>query len=127
MKIRFYKPDDYHTLKKWYEGHKEPAPIPELIPRTTLILEEDNSPVMSISVIFTNLEYLAFLENYIKKPGYKNDSAIHEFIDYVEAFIKAQNCKMIMCLSYRDELKDRYQQFGYQKTLDNLSSFIKQI
>ncbi len=127
--IRNYTLADFETLKSWWVAADEPGPTIEMLPEdSTFILEVDGVPKMSISVYLTNTNYLAYLECFIKNPeiNYKNNYT-QQIIDHAEQFARSKGVKILVCLSYREKLKQRYQEFGYHRTLDNLSGFAKQI
>ena len=129
--IRNYKDSDYEMLKNWWNSQNQREPSKELIPNeTTFILEVDNEPVVSISVFLTNVRGMCFLENFIGNPLKKGDvrkecSSI--IVNYALKFAKELGYKRAVCFSYEEALKKRYQDLGMTKTLDNLSSFVKEL
>lgn len=128
MKIRMYKNSDYEILYTWWLKANEPAPLPGMLPEnSTFILEENNKPLASICIYFTNTKEIAYLENLVKDPEFKNKQAIQQLVEFSENFAKELGYKRLICLTRKEKLKNRYQELGYQKTLDNLSSFVKEI
>lgn len=125
--IRRYTPKDYPLIKSWWDSHNEPGPLPEMLPSTTFILECDNKPKMALSLYLTNTLVIGYLENFVKSPDFDNDDLTRKFLSHVETTAKNLGVKLLLCMSYRDKLKARYESLGYKNTLNNLSSFVKEL
>lgn len=130
MNIRQYKDSDYDMLVKWWNDQGEAAPEKDLIPvESTFVLEVNNVPIYSLSAYLTNVKGMAFFENFVGNPLYKKERKEYSvaIMAYVENFIKEKGYKRVVCFSYKDKVKSRYQEMGMKKTLDNISSFIKEL
>ena len=129
--IRKYDKSDYPMLKSWWEAHNEPVPSEDLMSELgTFIFEIRGEPILSISVILTNVPGMCFLENFIANPTMdKNDRKEYSqmLVNYALNFAKALGYKRAVCFSYRDSVKARYENLGMTKTLDNLSSFVREL
>lgn len=125
--IRLYRESDFELLKSWWIEANELPPLKEMMTLdSTFVLEKDGVPVMSLCVYFTNCKHLAYLENFIRNPSLNNSNLYSEkIVTHVEEFARSKGYRIIACLSYKDKLKQRYQQLGYINTLNNLSSFVK--
>lgn len=128
MNIRLYKNEDYEMIKSWWIEANEPFPPKELMTEdSTFILEINNKPLMSVMLLLTNSS-LAWLTSFIKDPKFKDSKEASKFItNYAENFAKEKGYKTILMFSYTDNLKQRYQNLGYIKSADNISSFVKRI
>lgn len=90
-------------------------------------MEIGGKPRLSIAV-YTTGSSVAYLEAFIKDPLLKNNTECsEELVRYAEEFARSRGHKYLVCLSFRDKLKHRYQELGYRRTTDNLSSFCKEL
>lgn len=128
MNIRLYKKEDYELVKSWWLAAKEFAPLEEMLPEeSTFILEINNEPKICLTTYLTNCKFFAYLENFVKDPNFNNEEAIQKLVSHVEKFVKDKGYRVLFCLSYKDKLKERYEELGYTNTLNNLSSFNKEL
>lgn len=128
--IREYRDSDYEMLRSWWEVQGEPAPTRNLIPKdSTFILEISGDPILSISAYMTNVKGMSYLENFIGNPQYKEDRSKHSsiIVEHAVTFLKNKGYERVVCFSYKDKLKKRYEELGMKKTLNNLSSFVREI
>lgn len=129
MNIRLFKKDDYELIRSWWIKANEFPPYQEMLPEeSTFILEIDNQPKMCLTVYLTNCKFFAYLENFIKDPEFKNSkNEVNQLLEHAEKFAKDKGYKVLFCLAYKDKLKKRYEELGYKNTLNNLSSFVKEL
>lgn len=130
MNIRNFKKSDFEMIKTWWNEAQEMPPTLEMLPEdTTFILEVNNEPQVCITVYLTNTNYVAYLENFVKNPNLKENSKQHTeaLVKYAEEFCKDKGFKVLVCLSYKKKLETRYQDLGYINTLNNISSFVKEV
>lgn len=129
--VRLYKDSDYAEVKRWYAQTEEGIPAPDLFPHeSTLILEADGSPVFCLIVYLTNSKKLCYFEGWVGNPdfrGEKRDEASHRLVDAACAFAKSLGYQNALTFSYRDKVKERIGDFGFIRTLDNLSAFVKEL
>lgn len=130
MNIRLYKHSDYEIIKGWWLQINESPPSIEMLPEdsTFVLTNENNKPIACVNAYLTNSKEVSFVENLIKDSNSdvkKED--IQKLINYIFNYIKEQGYKRTLCFSYRDKLKKRYQEFGFIKTLDNVSTFCKEL
>lgn len=128
MNIRLYKEEDYEMISSWWKTANELAPPKEMmIEDSAFILEINNKPVISIMLLLTNSP-LAWLTSFVKDPEFiDSKEASKAIVNYAENFAKDKGYKTILMFSYTDKLKKRYQDLGYIKSADNVSSFVKRI
>lgn len=67
--IRHYEPEDYPTLKSWWDAHCSDAMLEEMIPVSTCIVLMDGEPVASGSVFPCNNNGVAFFHGLVTRPG----------------------------------------------------------
>ena len=129
MNIRLFNKNDFETIKIWWNKANEIPPTLEMLPEeSTFILELNDEPQICITVYLTNTNYLAYLEALVRNPELKNHQYYTKLlIQHVENFVKEKNYKILICLSDKDKLKARYMELGYINTLNNLSSFAKEL
>lgn len=125
--IRNFKKNDFETILSWWNEVKEIGPTIEMLPEeSTFILEINNVPKMCVTVYLTNTNYVAYAENFVKAPGLSNKYS-KTLVNHIEKFTKDKGFKVLLCLSYKEKLKRRYEKLGYRNTLNNLSSFVKEL
>lgn len=127
MIVRPYKESDWSTLLNWWISAEEFPPYKTMMCDSTFILEDEEKIKASVTVYLTNCKDVAFLENFIRDPEFRNKEAIGTLVKHAEDFTKAQGYKLLIALAYKDRLKNRMQTLGYQKTLDNLTSLVKEL
>jgi len=129
MNIRLFNKNDFEMIKMWWNEAQEMPPTIEMLPEeSTFILEVNNEPQVCITVYLTNTNYVAYLENFIKNPNLKDSKEYtKKIVEHAENFAKQKGFKILVCLSYKEKLKQRYQDLGYINTLNNLSGFAKEV
>lgn len=131
MNIRSYKNSDYGEIWKWWIEQNEIPPLPDMMPEeSSFVFEFDGVPILAVALYLTNTKEVCYIENLVGNPKFKSPArknALAMLIDHLEKFAKEKGFKRLIMLSYRDGLKKRYQELGYSKSLDNLSSFVKEI
>lgn len=131
MKIRFYKKEDFNEIQSWWIKAGETAPILGQLPEdSTFVLEKNGVMIACVSAYLTNCKEIAYIENLAKDPdlgSYVTKEMINNLIDHTFNFIKELGYKRAICFAYVDKLKERYLEFGFHKTCDNLSSFSREL
>ena len=129
MNIRNYRESDFEVISSWWKDANEIGPTKDLLPlESTFVLEINNEPKACITVYLTNCHTIAYLENFIKDPKLENSRELtKELVKYAEDFTHNLGYKILICFAFRDKLKNRYKELGYKNSLDNLSSFVKEL
>lgn len=129
MNIRLYKKEDFNIIKDWWIKSNEVPPIEEMLTEdSTFILEMHGKAKMCISVYLTNCKCVAYLENFIKDPEFKDSKKSSKtLVEHAEIFAKEKGFRILVCYSYKEKLSKRYQELGYINTLNNLSSHAKEL
>jgi hypothetical protein len=90
---------------------------------STFVLEDSGRAVMSISVLLTNSNEVAFLENFVADPEFRGPArseAATMLVEHARSFAKQRGYKRVLCFCYREGLKRRYQELGMTPALDNV-------
>lgn len=128
--IQKYHPSYFETLDSWWEHYNETAPTKELIPESTFIVFCKDTPILSVSLILGNITEYCTVDNFIGNPDYEGPIR-HEagFLlnAHIAEYAKNLGYKKLFCMSYREPVKRRYEELGYVKTLDNVTTYIKEI
>src|ERR1035437_5787146 len=122
VNIRYYSSSDHSMINAWSQGYKEPYPPAEFLPETTFVLEKQGAPVFAGSLLLTNspisyFEYFAGNPRYIESDRHLLSQMLFDRI-VEEATLRGYK-KLLFC-SYRDKLKQRYEELGAVKTLNDV-------
>jgi hypothetical protein len=127
--IRLYKKEDFKMIQDWWIQSNEVAPLEDMLTLdSTFILEVHNKPRMCISAYLTNCKCVAYLENFIKDPTFKDSkNCSKQLVEHAENFVKEKGFRILVCYSYKNKLTKRYEELGYINTLNDLSSHAKEL
>jgi hypothetical protein len=129
--IRPYKATDFPLVKSWWNAANEVAPLPEMMPEdSSFITEIDGRPVLAVTVYLTNSKAIAYTENFIGDPEYKGSSrreAASMLSDHIATFAKERGYQNLLCIASTQKLVGRYEELGYVKTLENVSTFVRRL
>lgn len=128
MIIRLYKPEDFEMIQSWWTSQGEISPSKEMMPLdTSFVLEENGVPLASVCLYFTNSKEICHFANIVGSPdskGPKRKEATQLLLEYAKLFAKEHGYKKLLCFSYKDKLKKRYEEMGWTPTLHNITSFV---
>ena len=127
--IRLFKPEDMNMLHKWNAAYSEPGPTFDMIPEdSSFVLEANRIPILFISMLCTNSKY-AYLENYCGDPEFRGlrSDAVQYLIKHLESFAKERGYKFLMTFAYKPKLVKQFENYGFTKTLEGLTAFIRGI
>lgn len=112
MNIRSYIPQDFKTIQSWHSD----APSMEQFPlESSFILEENNVPVVCISIILTNTP-ICYMDNMIGNPEIKDRKEYTQtLMNYAWSFAKGKGYKYSVAFSKNEKLTSRHNQMGWQK------------
>jgi hypothetical protein len=129
FRIEQFKASDYPMLKSWWDFHGEMAPELEMMPETSYIMYFNNEPILSVSLLLTNTP-IAWAENFIGNPELKGDirkECGYIIVHHLEKVAKEHNKTRIFCMSMNKKTTKRYIDLGFNKTLDNVNTFTKEV
>lgn len=128
-KLRLYTDDDYLEVKRWYAATDEGTPTSSIFPQeSTLLLEANGIPVFCLIAYLTNCKEVCFFEGFIGNPDFRGPERLEAsqlIVDKACEFVKSLGYKNALTFAYRDKVKKRIEELKFEKTLDNLSCFIK--
>jgi hypothetical protein len=129
--IRNYEDCDFQMIKSWWDAADVQAPNRALMPKeTTFILELDGKPVMTLALFITNSFGMAYIENFVAAPDFKSSvrkKASKVLFDHILNFAKKLGYHRVCMFAYNDKLANRYTELGMNKTLNNVTTFAKEL
>lgn len=128
---RLYKDSDYEEVKRWYAAYDEGTPSPSIFPSdSTLLLEANGTPVFCLIVYLTNCKEICYLEGFIGNPDIKGSerlAASERMKDEAISFAQERGYRHALTFAYREGVKRRIKELGFEETLENLSCFVKRL
>lgn len=129
--IRLYTLRDFEMLQSWWKAVEEPAPTQEMLPlETTYIMEYNEIPILSVCLYLTNCNEFCDADCFVGNPEFDGDirkiGAI-KLSEFLEHSAKRLGYKKIRAFAYKDQLKKYYPELGFNKSMDNVASFIKEV
>jgi hypothetical protein len=123
--IRPYKETDFQTIQKW-----SPRIWKSLFPDTTYIAEIDGVPSVCLCLYLMNSPDACMVENLFSDPTQKGPArkeAVNLLFKHLEEVAKSLGYKTLVLFSYEDKLKLRYEEIGYVRTVDNVTTYAKSL
>jgi hypothetical protein len=131
MNIRPFKIEEYFMVCQWWTTQGEEAPSLAMMPlESTFMVDVNGNPILAVTLYLTNSKEVCYVENLIGNPEYKTESrklAAAKLQEFIEQFAKDRGYRHLVCFGYKEKVKNRYVELGYKKTMDNISSFSKEI
>lgn len=118
--VRPYNADkDIEMITEWCKAYNEHAPIKEIIPASSYVLEIDNTPALFLSLIKTNTS-ICFFENFCGNPDFKGKraEAVPYLINHIEQIAKAEGYLGIVTYAYKPKLVPLFETYGFTKACD---------
>ena len=80
IRIREYEPEDYPVLKDWWQRHDAERLHEDMIPKSSVIVEDKNGPAGFAGLLLSNCNQVAFCLGLVVRPGLNvsESQAIHE-------------------------------------------------
>ena len=130
LMIRNYSHSDYGMIKQWWEEAQQCVPPEHHMPEeSSFVLELDGVPSLAVSLYMTNVD-IAWVDNLIGNPKMKGEDrkkAVKVLLDRLEEFCKSKGKRVLFCMSLSDATTRRYEQLGFLKSQNGVSTFIKEI
>lgn len=130
LNITNFKSSDYEMIQAWWSAANELCPPLEAMPEeSTFILSANGVPAASISVLLTNTKELCYLENFVSNPELKGarKELTQKIIDHANQYARNLGYKRTLIFSYKDKIKNRYEELGMRHTVSNVSAFVKEL
>lgn len=123
---------DYELVSSWWRAANEPGPTVTMMPEESTFIIEDlkGTPIAAITVYLLNTSRFAQLENLIAAPNLTLSTrreAVQNLVSYAENYIRSLGYQGVACMSYRPKLTERYQQLGYTRTLEQVTTLFKEL
>ncbi len=129
--IRFYNNEDYEMLRGWWASSNRLGPQQNMMSESSsLILEIEDKPVLSITVYFTNASGVCFLENFVGNPDFKGPSrkeAAKLLVEFSYEFAKSMGYKNIVGFGTHEKLNKYYEELGMKPMTHNITSFVREL
>jgi len=128
-RIRAYSVEDYKNISGWWKFYDETPPSRLMMPEdSSWILEDDDGPLLCVTVYLTNSKELAWVDNLIGRP--KADKSLRreatmELLKYIGNVSRELGYEKLFCFSEKPELKRYYMDIGFIPTMDNVTTFVK--
>lgn len=131
MNIRNFKQSDYPMIYNWWSVQKEQAPLLGMLPEeSTFVLELNKQPALCVTIYLTNTKELAYVENLVGNPELKSKErkeATYHLNEHLKEFAKSKGYKRLVCMSEKAQLKNYYTSLNYTETLNNVSTFVREL
>lgn len=121
---------DWKMISRWWEASKEIGPTRDMLSGSTYILEFNKTPALCVTLYLLNAKAFAIVENFIGNP--EVDKKVRReltpiLLAHLEQQAREHGYNRLFCMGAKDKLKSYYQDLGFVKTLDNVTTFIKEI
>lgn len=128
-KVRLYVPGDFPMITKWWEMSGELGPLEGMLTKdSTFICYVGDTPGLCVTLYLTNSPDVCYVENFVGNPevrgALRRDASLY-LSNYIAAFAQSKGYRFLLCLAHKEPLKQRYEELGFTRTLDNLSSFLR--
>lgn len=124
MNIRTYKDSDYNSIFAWWLMQNEMPPTKDMLStETTFILEDNDIPLVCLTLLLTNVKSLCYAEFLVGNPDYANENrkkATRLISEYVCEYAKTLGYTTILASAVNVKLKQYYTELGWTPALDNV-------
>lgn len=128
--VRPYEADDFLMITSWWREHEEIGPTEAMLPlESTYIVEQNKVPVLCATLYLTNSKEFCLVDNLVANPNVteKRMKAMDVMDEHLCMVAKKLGYKKLLCMTEKPVLKKRYMEFGYNPTLENITTLIKEI
>ena len=130
MNIRQYKESDYEMIASWWMRSTGGYLPKTFISETSYIVENKNIPIYFSSLYLTNCNGCCWMENVVANPDTDKDlreDGLEKLTNHLEKEAKDNGYRHLIIFSYNDKVKNIYKGLGFIKTLDDVTTFAKEI
>lgn len=128
---RLVTQSDVPMLTRWWEAAEMYGFTGDYLPRDTAYMTlSDGEPAAVLCIYKTNIKEYAYLECYIANPDMEKSErrlASEHLVKYAEKQAVLMGYKKLVCLTHIDALKARYEELGYKPSLQNVTTFVKEL
>jgi hypothetical protein len=126
-RIEQFTSADYPMIQSWWKTANEIAPELHMIPSTTYVMYCDDQPILSVSLIMTNIP-LSWIDNFIGNPELKGPTrkeCVSILLNHLSKVAKEYGKERLFCMSMNDKTTKRYIDLGFKQTANQISTFVK--
>lgn len=132
MKVTYPTQNDIEKIKSWWDAAEMRGFHEGFIPHDHAYVVYDNTDNARalLCLYTTNISEYAYLECFVSDPTLEtaHRREVTEFlVEYVENKAKQLGYRKLICLTHIDPLKPRYEALGYQRSLNNVTTFVKEL
>ncbi len=124
IKIRPYQESDFEEICSWWKRHGETPPLPGMmVEEGTFVLEKDDKPVMTLTVLMTQTREISYFEGYCKSPELpkRMSNELGKILwQHGFQYLKERGFKRVIILTDKDALSDRYERLGMSKNMSGI-------
>jgi hypothetical protein len=130
MKARLFTPEDYPTIKGWWEGHGVP-PVPiEHLPHIGVIVENDTGMLAAVWVIEAKCIPWALAIWPVTSPHllpFASEEVVRYLIGAAEELAKSEGCRVFNVFTEKNGLCKWLERSGFTKSSEQVNTYIKAI
>ena len=126
--IRLYTPTDYPMILSWWLAQKEPGPTQDMLPQTTVIVEDAGIPILCHSLILTNVKAFAYVAFLIGNPSVKGKQKAVEFLmEYWKVVARERGYNRLLTFPHKEKVKALYESYGFKKTIGDITGYALEV
>lgn len=109
---------DYRMLEAWYSHYDMDCPLESMFPKgATFIAEYNTRPMACLSILYTNVNAIAFIENLVSDPRankQQKTETVKVLLEYAAKVAASNKVTMLMGMTRYSALADHVKEYGYQ-------------
>lgn len=110
---------DYRMLEAWYSHYDLDCPVESMFPKgATYIAEYNCKPMACLSILYTNVNAIAFIDNLVSDPrSNKKDKeqAVKMLLEYAAKIARLNKVTTLMGMTMHAAIADHLKEYGYQR------------
>lgn len=131
LEIRLVRPSDLNMVINWWESASMHGFTSNYLPSdSSYMVLIDKQPAAVLALYKTNIKEYAYLECYVSNPEISKDNrrkATEHLVNYIEEQARQLGYHKLVCLTHIEALKPRYAALGYIPSLNNVTTFVKEL
>lgn len=129
--MRQYTTADYPMIESWWKASDMPVPPINAIPEaTTFIVEMDNVPAISLSLVETNISAYAYVDFFVGNPKITNplrQFASTLLVDHIVDLSRTKGYERLIALSLKPKLTEYYTSFEFRPTFSGITCLMRDL
>ncbi len=131
VSIKLVKNTDIPMIVKWWEAAEMYGFTGDYLPSDSSYMAYYNDePCALLALYKTNIKEYAYLECYVSNPSISKDirrKTTEHLLNYIEEQARSLHYRKLVCLTHIPALKPRYEALGYKPSLNNVTTFVKEL